>query len=133
VPAFMKNARKAKTAEAVANVKRLYDGAMAARAADPQHRFPKGTLGPTPPLGACCGKGGKCMPYADEWTDPIWRALGFSIDDPHYFAYSYTSDGQTFTARANGDLNCNGVYSTFEMLGKDGDASPTLYRDKELE
>ena len=27
IPAFMKNARKAKTAEAVTNVKKLYDGA----------------------------------------------------------------------------------------------------------
>lgn len=45
----------------------------------------------------------------------------FSLDDPHYYSYGYTvsSDGQRFTARANGDVDCDG--------------SPPLRRINELE
>ena len=45
------------------------------------------------------------------------------MDAPQYFAYSYTASGTTgasgdsFTAMANGDLNGDGTYSTFQILG----------------
>jgi type IV pilus assembly protein PilA len=49
--------------------------------------------------------------------------LKFSMDQPQYFMYSYTSDststteGTKFTAAANGDLNGDGNTSTFSLLG----------------
>jgi hypothetical protein len=64
------------------------------------------------------------------------------MDDPHYFWYTYESTGasttSTFTARANGNLNCTGDYSTFEMVGRvlsDGSVSGSagLFKTKELE
>jgi hypothetical protein len=41
------------------------------------------------------------------------------MDDPHYYRYEYevAADGRSFSARALGDLDCDGVYSTFEMVG----------------
>jgi len=67
-------------------------------------------------------------------------ALHFSIDDPSNYSYAYKvdDDGQSFVASAYGDLDCDGVYSTFEMRasvhGEDGPpGSAELTRIQELE
>jgi hypothetical protein len=44
------------------------------------------------------------------------------MDQPQYYIYQYFSENprsgsDTFTARANGDLDGNGQYSTFEIYG----------------
>jgi|GEM_PF-3058768 len=144
----MKYVKKSRTSEAREFVKKIYDGARTyymdrggtrgMQQLPPQ--FPGPSMPPTPPLGTCCKSGGKCAPSAALWTNPVWVALQFSVDDPHYYSYSYTVKGNTFTARANGDLDCDGVYSTFEMIGvinatySDGPAgNASLYREKELE
>jgi prepilin-type N-terminal cleavage/methylation domain-containing protein len=160
IPAFMKNARKAKTAEAVTNVKKLYDGARSYYEEEMNKRgsmkpiakqFPKSGTVPlvNPAANACCGQtGGKCDPAvaveANGWKDAdgTWNSLKFSMDDPHYYWYSYQSSGSEkasrFTASANGNLNCDAVYSTFELQGMvNTDGSVTgqagIYRNKELE
>jgi type IV pilus assembly protein PilA len=51
-----------------------------------------------------------------------WRCLKFAMSDPQYYMYSYsaptvTGTSATFTATANGDLNGNGVLSTFSIAG----------------
>jgi hypothetical protein len=89
-------------------------------------------VGPTPPLGTCCeGDKGKCAPTASWWEHPTWQALNFAVEDPHYFSYQFSSqtvDGRiTFTVRALGDLDCDGVYSTYEMVGRaDPGGSPAV-------
>ena len=153
IPAFMKNARKAKTPEAVTNVKKLYEGARSYFEEESVGRgvvtpiakqFPNTPGTPTEPaLGACCGFAGKkCPPDNTLWTDPSWQALKFSMDDPHYYSYTYQAAGtelaSLFSARANGDLDCDGSYSTFEMVGRvQSDGTVTgqagLYKDQELE
>ena len=60
-------------------------------------------------------------PPGGDFKDATWQGLNFSVDDPYLYAYTYTSDGSgigaEFTAAANGDLNCDGVPSTFERIG----------------
>jgi type IV pilus assembly protein PilA len=132
VPAFLRNARKAKTSEALVNIRKLYGASrsyiieehftQAGVILPPQ--FPETEL--ATPTGTCCaGVNGKCVPAATTWTDPTWTALQFSLDDPHYFRYEYESTGAVsagttsrFTVRALGDLNCDGTMSTFEMHGE---------------
>jgi len=51
-----------------------------------------------------------------------WRCLKFSMSDPQYYMYSYsaptvTGTSAAFTATANGDLNGNGLMSTFSIAG----------------
>jgi type IV pilus assembly protein PilA len=51
-----------------------------------------------------------------------WRCLKFSMNDPQYYMYSYsaptvTGTSANFTATANGDLNGNGILSTFSIGG----------------
>jgi hypothetical protein len=63
-----------------------------------------------------------CFATDGTWDDSPWRELDFQIDDPHYFVYTYISldtggVGTYFTARANGDLDCDERMSTFERVG----------------
>jgi type IV pilus assembly protein PilA len=60
-----------------------------------------------------------------EWkSNAGWACLRFSMQDPQYFQYNYTSTGtqgvenEAFTAFAHGDLDGNGTLSTFRMDGK---------------
>jgi prepilin-type N-terminal cleavage/methylation domain-containing protein len=132
IPTFMRNARKAKTSEAVVHIRKIYGASrtyiieehrtQAGVALDKQ--FPEAQA-PTP-IATCCGyAGGKCPGDPAEWEMDTWRALQFSLDDPHYYRYEYESTGAAsagpgsrFTIRAMGDLNCNGDLSTFEMVGE---------------
>ena len=155
IPAFLKYIRKAKTTEAVENVKKVYEGARSyymeegnARGSivPIQKQFPI-TPGITAPATPCCGQNGdKCDPsiavLAQEWDDPVWSALKFQMDDPHYYLYTYEAAGfdtaAIFTARANGDLDCDNTQSTFEMVGAaTGDRSVTgsagLFKSQEIE
>ena len=150
IPAFMKYIKKSKTSEARQFVKKIYEGAREYYMDRKGQRgsiqpiaaqFPSPGIGPTPAIDACCSSGDKCAPDASLWTSPVWVALKFSVDDPHYYTYSYLLNGTTaYTARANGDLDCDAEYSTFEMFGEinsvysDGPAgSASLYRENDLE
>ncbi len=149
IPAFIKYINKAKTTEARQLVNKIYVGAReyymdrggqrgTVVPAPPQ--FPAPNMAATPALGSCCSAGDKCAPSVTLWTDPVWVALKFSIGDPHFYQYSYRQTATSFTAIANGDLDCDGLYSTFEMFGEvnsinsDGPSgSASLYRESELE
>lgn len=130
IPSFMKYIRRAKTTEAVMNIRHMYDGSVSYYEAEHasssgailSKQFPDPLTTPTPALGTCCGETGqKCSPQASYWTNATWQALSFSVDDPHYYSYSFPSAGTgtsaTFDATANGDLNCDGTYSTFMRHG----------------
>ena len=152
IPAFMKYIRKAKTAEATQGVKKIYEGARTYYMEEavtrggkmPPKQFPTndGTLVQAPAQNACCGQDGdKCTPDPALWT-ATWNQLAFSMDDPHYFTYYYQAEGtqndSSFTAGAEGNLDCDAVYSTFEMTGSvQTDGSVTggagIYRNNELE
>ena len=136
IPAFMKYIRRAKTTEAVMNLRKMFDSSVAyyekdhvGRGGAPiPHQFPA-EVGPTPGVNPCCREGkDKCLPagdprsgYGGAWDTATWQALNFSVDDPHYFWYRYLSTGirdeSLFTTRASGNLNCNFAFSTFERVG----------------
>ena len=76
-----------------------------------------------------------------EWdatnSDTGWQCLRFSMSEPQYYMYSYTSTpapAATFLATANGDLDGDTVASTFSLAGSVVAASvliaPTIYEDK---
>jgi hypothetical protein len=128
---------KAKSTEATMLIRRMASGARAYYLDPPftgmspaPPRFPGPSVGPTPPLGACCRQEkGRCAPNAELWEHPVWRALYFEVSDPHYYSYEYvvSDDGQSFTAQAFGDLDCDGVYSTFAVIGHvEDDGNPSV-------
>lgn len=129
IPAFMKYIRRSKTVEATMNIRKLFDSSVsyyeeehAARNGQILRRQFPVTVASTPPVKACDGNSSrKIEPNADAWNAGTWQALNFSVEDPHYFQYSYVGEGfgqpAHFTARATGDLNCDGLSSTFERVG----------------
>ncbi len=138
----------ARSAEAVINVGRLFN-TFVARAQTSPRWCPGTVLGPTPAFSVRCaaGPGGKCNPslqpagagqYSlEEWD--AWR--GFGLEQPHHYHYTFVSEpvtgGCKFTAAAHGDLDDDGVFSTFERSGAsslDGvAASPGIYIDQRTE
>jgi hypothetical protein len=117
-----KGSASAMNVEAKVMLKRIVDGARSYYM-ESTH-FPP-TVSMTPALGACCQQPNHiCAPTPDEFGNATWQALKFSVDDPHHYSYEFISagDGPTagFTARAMGDLDCDGKYSTFEMQGSVG-------------
>jgi hypothetical protein len=120
--------RPSRTQEARDGVVRIYDAARdyyrSRYSKDALNAsFPPLSAGPTPPLGACCKNGGACDPDPSLWAGPEWQALAFSVDRPHSYSFEYrvtqaSGAGARFTARAIGDLDCDGAYSTFQMIGE---------------
>jgi len=114
IPAFMKYIRKSKTTEAPMNVRRLADASVAYY--EEHHTFPPST--DWTPAGGCCRfPGGKCPPQPGHWTGKTWPALAFTVEDPFYYQYRYTSERGHFVAEARGDLNCDGVFSNYKREG----------------
>jgi type IV pilus assembly protein PilA len=138
IPAFMKYIKKSKTAEATQQVKKLSDGARTYYLEDRVQQgtgiaiakqFPAGAGatdtgvgGPTPAANSCCGNpSDKCPVVVTDWNVEPWTSLKFGMTDPHYYWYTFDAAGNTaaaqYTARANGDLDCDTTNSTFEMYG----------------
>jgi type IV pilus assembly protein PilA len=93
-------------------------------------------------------RGTKYQSTAAEWAvdgpDGGFACLGFRMDQPQYYLYSYTRSGKGsavgdgFSAKANGDLNGDGVLSTFELKGQVGPdyvlkVAPTLLEINPME
>ncbi len=126
VPAFTKNVRRAKTTEALVSMQAIMAGAHQYYDADLYdkngkllpNRFPP-SVPLTPAGGPPCGKHAT-TPQA-VWDKQGWGTMKFSPTNPHRYAYSFASSGtgatSTYTARAHGDLDCDGVLSTFEIRG----------------
>jgi type IV pilus assembly protein PilA len=85
--------------------------------------------GTVPGLGISLVKGQKWQSAPTDWnvgasTRSGFACLRFTLDQPQYYVYGYTSSGtsgalnDTFTATAAGDLNGDGVPSSFSLAGK---------------
>jgi prepilin-type N-terminal cleavage/methylation domain-containing protein len=129
VPAFGRYIRRARTAEAAGHLNKMWAGAVAyylndhttAEGKPLPRQFP-GPKGAAEVEGECgCQPGGLCGGKSPVWNTPIWEALAFSLPDPHAYAPRFESSGAgnaaAFTARATGDLDCDGVVATFERRG----------------
>ena len=77
--------------------------------------------GITPPLeaiaAACAQNFGVLNTQPILWDTPEWRDLDFILYDRHRFVYRFESEGEGETLRTTttawGDLDCDGVYSTW--------------------
>ena len=58
-----------------------------------------------------------------------WRELGFTVDGAVRYRYEVVLEGQTFLARAQGDLDGNGKTSSIVMRGDDF----SVHAENELE
>lgn len=74
----------------------------------------------TPAGDPCKGEGKRFPASADAWSAATWSALVFMLQEPHYYRYKVESSGELgaakLTAYAAGDLDCDGVWSTFTRV-----------------
>lgn len=141
LPAFISYVRRAKTSEATTNLKMLFTGASAYYNAERTSRglgataaghCTVGTAGPYPALASL---GPEKHTY-DYTTDASFSQLGFSVADPHYFAYMIESAGAAcgnsagsdlYSLKSGADLNGNGTPSLFELSVASDSANNELY------
>ena len=129
VPAFRRYSRRVRAQIALPRLQRICDGALSyyeesgrlARSLSGDSsakRFPESTA--VTPTRRCCEYGSKGRCVGTDWDQPTWRALGFDLRS-HRYRYQFLSSGlgarALFTARALGDLDCDGVQSTYERVG----------------
>lgn len=55
---------------------------------------------------------------ADLGANAGFACLHFEMPTPQYFQYEYEATPTSFVARAHGDLDGDGVFSTFEVRGQ---------------
>ena len=135
IPAFQRYVAEAKAAEAKVNLAQIRQAALAfwqaehadARTGKPApQRFPQSTV--VTPGVSCCDpvvdrdNDQRCDVDATPWLQVGWQELGFQPDGPHNYRYRFESSGlgdsAQFTASAFGDLDCDGVQSTFQITAR---------------
>lgn len=154
VPTFADYLTRSKAAEGQNETAAVLASALAARERAGDCEALIGKAGPTPPLSVPCGvgAGGRCRAGEPEeldepgrypiksWTeDPIWTAVGYQPQAGHRFHYEFEGKaegegGCKLVARAYGDLDGDGVFSTYEReasVAADGSKrSPPMQVDK---
>jgi hypothetical protein len=148
VPAFIRELHGSRFVEPVAGLERMSAGAIAHAEAHPTgNAFPE-TAPLTPPV---VPRAHREVDPPNVWDTPTWKALGFRAapeGTPHAYAFGFTSTAPTqqttgapsqFIAHAHGDLDGDGVTSTFEVRGHAASAAgpaaqvPGMYIEAELE
>ncbi|HEY1695856.1 MAG TPA: hypothetical protein VGG39_27000 [Polyangiaceae bacterium] len=144
VPTFSREIHASRLVEPVDGLQRIGAAAVEYAKGHPvTQAFP-----PAAPLTPPAVPRGKCdVDPPGTWDAPTWRALDFAPappDAPHCFAFSFDSTlgapASSFRAQAHGDLDGDGITSTFELTGHaiEGDPvgpvlDPGMYIDSEVE
>ncbi len=138
IPTFLRNVHASRLSEPVDGLKRI-----AARATLRASGLPTESAYPdsVPFTPAVTPRAQLVLDPPGTWDAPTWRALDFSFDAPHAYSFAFdSSDAEgrsTFTARARGDLDGDGVTSSFSVSGsieKGGEpklAPMEIYREVE--
>lgn len=136
VPAFFRELRLSHFVEPVQGLEQLEAAAIAyshGRAAS--DAFP-----PSAPLTpATVPRATRAVDPPGAWDHPTWKALGFRgspADSAHCFSFEFESAsnaaGSNFLAQAHGDLNGDGVTSTFQIGGHFLTGEEAAVGDKEV-
>lgn len=143
---------RAKTTEAIDQLDKMYKGAymyfatprVSMEGERIECQFPK-TAECTPAGSPCKTADKRFAADPNLWAGETWSALMFQMNDAHYFRYCFESSGTgasaKFKAVAHADLDCDGVWSTFERVGQGevvgGECSvqgaAAMFMDNELE
>jgi hypothetical protein len=141
VPSFVRNLSASKLSEPIDGLDRIVTNAVAyAEVHAQQISFP-----PSAPLTPSqVPRGVRAADPPEAWEHLTWKCLDFGFKDPHAFAFQFTSEldettqVMRFTATARGDLDGDGMLSTFEVKGErvPGQAPrvlPGMFVDREVE
>lgn len=137
IPSFLRYITTSKNAEVPNSMKAIYDGSVAWFRNPNVHVDANGdaitpvfpaTIAFTPTTTCCVsGKPAKCDPSntggakydgVAAWGAQTWVDLNFRMENKHYYQYGYDGGISTeFTAKAQGDLDCDGSFSLFQRKG----------------
>jgi hypothetical protein len=150
VPTFLKNLTASKLTEPIEGLDRMVTSAVAYAARHPQPiSFPP----PAPLTPAEVPRGVRVTDPPEVWQHLTWRSLDFGFCPevagkpacaPHAFSFKFDSEldpatqVMRFTATAHGDLDGDGIVSTFEVRGERVPGSsarvlPGMFIDREVE
>lgn len=135
VPTFSREVHASRFVEPTDGLTRL--GASALAYATTHSRFPDSA----PLTPAVPPRGKKEVDPPGTWDHPTWVALDFRASPesvPHAYSFSFESSGTGFVAQARGDLDGDGILSTFEVKGMTVPGEPPrlepgMYVSAELE
>lgn len=118
IPAFLKNLHASRMSEALEGLEKLAVRAhVLAESAPLTAAFPA----PAPLTPASVPRASLVVDPPHTWDHPSWRLLGFAIETPHAYSFQFDSqnggDISRFSAEAHGDLDGDGVLSTFRTGG----------------
>ena len=130
IPSFMDYQKKAKRSEADLVLNQLQRSAS--RYYAEMNAFPTQASGPTPSQPCCTFTQRKCPADPSSWAIEPWMSLDFEPYESTYFQFEYTpsADGQSFTATATGDLDCDGTSIVYTLRGRAERGMPTFVIDK---
>lgn len=141
IPAFLRNLSASKLSEPIDGLDQIVTNAVAYAEVHPQEiSFP-----PTAPLTPPSVPRGVRAPDPPEaWEHLTWKCLNFGFTEPHAFAFQFTSEldqttqAMRFSAVAHGDLDGDGMLSTFEvkgerLAGQSPRVLPGMFVDREVE
>ena len=126
IPAFMDYLKKARQSEAQLMLNKIMKSQKNAFLTDASYIV--GTSALVPAMSCCqVDTDGKkqCAGNEPQWQQPVWQAIDFAIDEPHYFRYSIESTASGYIAKAVGDLDCDGIEVTYELVGSTQAGNPT--------
>lgn len=118
IPTFLKNLHASRMSEALEGLEQI-----AARASILSDSAPLTAAFPSscPLTPASVPRASLQVDPPHTWDHPTWRLLGFAIETPHAYAFQFDSQNgpelSRFTAEAHGDLDGDGVLSTFRTGG----------------
>jgi type IV pilus assembly protein PilA len=129
IPAFMDYMKRSKKTEASLQLNKI--GKNAKRSFSESSSYVVGTaaqLPAKPGSGGCCGgPSNHCTAVPATFAgDNIWKALDFQIDEDSLFFYDYTGTATAFTAKATGDLDCDGTEIVYTMTGAATGGNPSV-------
>ncbi len=129
VPAFVKNLHASRLVEPVDGLNRIAGAATALAARNPAESAYPDTVPLTPEH---VPRGTPVTDPPGTWDAPTWRLLGFSFTVPHSYSFGFDSHDApgkaAFHAVAHGDLDGDGLVSTFEITGESADgAEPVIH------
>lgn len=118
VPVFVRNLNASRMTEALDGLERISTRASALADSAPQDRAYPASCPLTP---SSVARASLVTDPPSTWSHPTWRLLGFSIETPHAYSFQFDSangPGEShFTVEAHGDLDGDGVVSTFRTGG----------------
>lgn len=132
VPAFVRNLHASRLVEPVDGLHRIALRAAALAAQGPaETAYPEST----PLTPSQVPRGSPVEDPPGTWNAPGWRLLDFGFKEAHSYSFEFDSVNApglaTFHAVAHGDLDGDGIPSTFEISGESRDGAEPVTRQIE--